>query len=87
MSQVNEFSQYTLEVLEKKKRYFKRLQVRMLVLTIVSIIIITVAALTKDNMQVFQLIPFLITFGIALPLVIFNPIRKKIQVEIESRNP
>ncbi|MCE7996788.1 MAG: hypothetical protein HEP71_32810 [Roseivirga sp.] len=87
MSQVNEFSQYTLEVLEKKKRYFKRLQVRMLVLTIVSIIIITVAALTKDNMQVFQLIPFLITFGIALPLVIFNPIRKKIQLEIESRNP
>ncbi len=57
----------------------------MLVLTIVSIVVIAIAAVTKDNMQVFQLIPFLITFGIALPLVIFNPIRKKIQVEIDSR--
>lgn len=85
MSQANEFSHYSLEVLEKKKSYFKKLQVRMLILTIVSIIIISVAAVTKDNMQVFQLIPFLITFGIALPLVIFNPIRKKIQTEIDSR--
>jgi glycerol uptake facilitator-like aquaporin len=85
MSQSNEFSHYTVEVLEKKKRHFKKLQTMMLILTVVSVVIISIAAVTKDNMKVFQLIPFMITFGIALPVVVFGPIRKKIQAEIDSR--
>lgn len=85
MSQANEFSRYTIEVLEKKKRYFKNLQMMMLVMTIVFTIVIVIAAVTKDNMKVFQLIPFLIIAGVAFPLLIFGPIRKKIQVEIDSR--
>lgn len=85
MSQANEFSQYPLETLEKKKRYFKKLQIMMLILTVVSIAIIAIAAVTKDNMQIFQMIPFLVIAGVAFPLLVFGPIRKKIQVEIDSR--
>jgi len=81
----NEFAQYTLEVLEKKKRHFKRLQMMMLILTVVFTVIIAIAAVTKDNMKVFQLIPFLVIAGIAFPLMVFGPIRKKIQAEINSR--
>lgn len=57
----------------------------MLILTVVSIVIIAVAAVTKDNMQIFQMIPFLVIAGVAFPLLVFGPIRKKIQVEIDSR--
>lgn len=85
MSQANEFSQYSIEVLEKKKKYFKNLQVMMLIMTVVFTLIIAIAAVTKDNMKVFQLIPFLVIAGVAFPLLIFGPIRKKIQVEIDSR--
>jgi hypothetical protein len=85
MAVENEFSRYTIEELEKKKKYFKRLQGMMLLLTGVSVVIISVAAATKDNMQVFQLIPFLIIAGVAFPLLVFTPIRKKIQAEIDNR--
>lgn len=81
----NEFAHYTLEVLEKKKRHFKRLQMMMLIITIVATIIISIAALTRDNMKVFQLIPFLAIAGVGFPLMVFGPIRKKIQTEIDSR--
>ncbi|MFT7381082.1 MAG: hypothetical protein ACI9Z3_000964, partial [Roseivirga sp.] len=56
-----------------------------LILTTVSVLIITIAALSKENMQVFQLIPFLVIAGVAFPLLVFTPIRKKIQVEIDNR--
>jgi Na+(H+)/acetate symporter ActP len=85
MAVENEFSRYTIEELEKKKKHFKRLQVMMLILTAVSVLIITIAALSKENMQVFQLIPFLVIAGVAFPLLVFTPIRKKIQVEIDNR--
>ena len=85
MAVENEFSRYTIEELEKKKKHFKRLQGMMLLLTGVSVVIISVAAATKDNMQVFQLIPFLIIAGVAFPLLVFTPIRKKIQAEIDNR--
>jgi hypothetical protein len=85
MAVENEFSRYTIEELKKKKKHFKRLQGMMLLLTGVSVIIISVAAATKDNMQVFQLIPFLMIAGVAFPLLVFTPIRKKIQTEIDNR--
>ena len=76
---------YSLEELEKKKKHFKRLQIMMLVLTAVSAIILTIAALVKNNNQAYQLIPFLVIAGVVFPLLVFSPIRKKIQAEIESR--
>lgn len=85
MSRDNEFAQYTVDVLEKKKRHFKRLQLMMLIMTGVAIIIVAVAAKTKENMQVFQLVPFLVILGVVFPFLIFGPIRKKIQLEINSR--
>ena len=81
----NEFAQYTLEVLEKKKRHFKRLQMFMLIITAIATIIVIIAAVTKDNMKVFQLVPFLVIAGIVFPLLVYGPIRKKIQAEIDSR--
>ena len=56
-------------------------------MTGVSIIIIAIAAKTKENMQVFQLVPFLVILGVVFPFIIFGPIRKKIQLEIDSREP
>lgn len=85
MSVENEFSRYSLEELEKKKKHFRKLQIMMLVLTAISVIVITVAAISKNNMQVFQLIPFLVIAGVAFPLLVFTPIRKKIQLEIDNR--
>ena len=81
----NEFSKYTLEVLESKKKQFKRLQYMMLIMTTSAIIIVSIAAVVKENSQVFQLIPFLVIAGIVFPFLIFSPIRKKIQSEIDSR--
>lgn len=57
----------------------------MLILTAVSVVIITIAAVAKNNMQVFQLIPFLVIAGVAFPLLVFTPIRKKIQMEMDNR--
>ena len=85
MSTQNEFSKYTLEELEKKKKHFKRLQIVMLVLTAISAIILVVTALVKHNPQAYQLIPFLVIAGVVFPFLVFKPIRKKIQTEIESR--
>lgn len=85
MAEANEFSRYTLEVLEKKKRHFRKLQAMMLIMTGTAIVIVSVAAVTKDNMQVFQLVPFLVIAGVVFPFLIFGPIRKKIQIEIDSR--
>lgn len=81
----NEFSKYTLEVLENKKKRFKRLQYMMLIMTTSAIIVVSIAAAVKENSQVFQLIPFLVIAGIIFPFLIFSPIRKKIQSEIDSR--
>ena len=86
MADSNEFAKYTLEVLESKKKRFKKLQYMMLGMTASSIIIVSVAAALKDNMQVFQLVPFLIIAGVVFPFLIFSPIRKKIQLEIDSRD-
>ncbi|MGW8123809.1 hypothetical protein ACV07N_14220 [Roseivirga echinicomitans] len=85
MTTENEFSQFTLEELHKKKKHFKRLQIMMLLLTVVSAIVLTITALVKHNNQAYQLIPFLVIAGIVFPLIIFLPIRKKIQAEIDSR--
>ena len=85
MGEINEFSSYTLEVLESKKKRFRRLQLLMLIMTGTAIIIVSVAATVKENMQVFQLVPFLIIAGVVFPFLIFSPIRKKIQLEIDSR--
>ena len=85
MADSNEFSKYTPEVLENKKKRFKRLQYMMLIMTTSAIIIVSIAAVVKENSQVFQLIPFLIIAGIVFPFLIFSPIRKKIQLEIDSR--
>lgn len=81
----NEFSKYTLEVLENKKKRFKRLQYMMLIMTTSAIMVVSIAAVVKENGQVFQLIPFLVIAGIVFPFLIFSPIRKKIQSEIDSR--
>ena len=81
----NEFSKYTLEVLENKKKRFKRLQYIMLIMTTSAIVIVSIAAAVKENSQVFQLIPFLVIAGIVFPFLIFSPIRKKIQSEIDLR--
>ena len=86
MADSNEFAKYTLEVLENKKKRFKKLQYMMLGMTASAIIIVSVAAAVKDNMQVFQLVPFLIIAGVVFPFLIFSPIRKKIQLEIDSRH-
>ena len=85
MATENEFSHYTLNELEKKKKHFKRLQVMMLILTGMATVILTIAALVKNNPQAYQLIPFLVIAGVIFPFVIFGPIRKKIQTEMESR--
>ena len=85
MGEINEFSSHTLEVLESKKKRFRRLQLLMLIMTGTAIIIVSVAATVKENMQVFQLVPFLIIAGVVFPFLIFSPIRKKIQLEIDSR--
>lgn len=85
MADSNEFSKYTLEVLENKKKRFKRLQYMMLIMTTSAIIVVSIAAAVKENSQVFQLIPFLVIAGIIFPFLIFSPIRKKIQSEIDSR--
>lgn len=85
MAPNNEFARYSLEELNKKKKHFKRLQIMMLVLTGVAIIIVSIAAGVKHNMQAFQLVPFLIIGGVVFPFLVFTPIRKKIQQEIESR--
>lgn len=85
MADGNEFSKYTLEVLENKKKRFKRLQYMMLIMTTSAIIVVSIAAAVKENSQVFQLIPFLVIAGIVFPFLIFSPIRKKIQSEIDSR--
>ena len=85
MGETNEFAQYTLEVLESKKKRFRRLQWMMLIMTGTAIIVVSVAAAVKENMQVFQLVPFLIIAGVVFPFLIFSPIRKKIQLEIDSR--
>ena len=85
MADTNEFAQYTLEVLEGKKKRFRRLQLMMLIMTGSCIVIVSVAAAVKENMQVFQLVPFLIIAGVVFPFLIFSPIRKKIQLEIDSR--
>ncbi|WP_323756494.1 hypothetical protein [Roseivirga sp.] len=85
MSTQNEFSKYSLEELEKKKKHFKRLQIMMFALTALSAILLTIAALVKHNNQAYQLIPFLVIAGVVFPLLVFMPIRKKIQAEIESR--
>lgn len=85
MADNNEFADYTLEVLEGKKRRFKKLQLMMLIMTGSAIVIVAVAAALKDNTQIFQLVPFLIIAGVVFPFLIFSPIRKKIQLEIDSR--
>lgn len=85
MATQNEFSHYSLEELEKKKKHFKRLQFVMLGLTGVAIVVLSIAAAVKDNMQAFQLVPFLIIGGVVFPFLVFGPIRKKIQAEIENR--
>lgn len=81
----NEFSKYTLEMLENKKKRFKRLQYMMLIMTTSAIMVVSIAAVVKENGQVFQLIPFLVIAGIVFPFLIFSTIRKKIQSEIDSR--
>ena len=81
----NEFSKYTPEVLENKKKRFKRLQYMMLIMTTSAIMVISIAAVVKENSQVFRLIPFLVIAGIVFPFLVFSPIRKKIQSEIDSR--
>ncbi len=86
MAETNEFAHYTLEVLESKKKRFRRLQLMMLIMTGSAIVIVSVAAAMKENMQVFQLVPFLIIAGVVFPFLVFSPIRKKIQIEINSRD-
>lgn len=85
MATQNEFSKYSIEELHKKKTHFKRLQIMMLALTALSAIILIITALVKHNNQAYQLIPFLVIAGIVFPLLVFLPIRKKIQAEIDNR--
>ena len=81
----NEFKKYSLPELEKKKVSFRRRQLFIMIFCGVIILILTTVAIVKKNNEMYQLIPFLLISGVGLPFIVFNPIRKKIQLEIDSK--
>lgn len=81
----NEFQKYSLPELEAKKVKFKKRQLFIMIVCGVSVLILTIVAIIKKSTETYQLIPFLLISGVGMPLIIFNPIRKKIQKEIDSR--
>jgi len=81
----NEFQKYSLPELEAKKISFKKRQIFIMVVCGLSVLILSVFAFLKKSTETYQIIPFLLISGVGLPIIIFNPIRKKIQKEIEIR--
>lgn len=81
----NEFAKYSLPELEKKKISFKRRQIFIMSFCGITVLILTIIAIVKKNNEMYQLIPFLLISGVALPYIVFNPIRKKIQMEIDKK--
>lgn len=81
----NEFAKYSLPELEKKKVSFKKRQIFIMTFCGIAILILSVVAIVKKNNEMYQLIPFLLISGVAMPYIVFNPIRKKIQQEIDKK--
>ena len=82
----NEFEEYSLPELEAKKTKFKKRQFFIMAVCGITVLILTIAALIKKNNSMYQLIPFLLISGVGMPYIIFNPIRKKIQKEIDFKS-
>ena len=85
MEAENEFSHYTLPQLEKKRKYFKTVQMIIPSFALVAALILLFAGISKGNNQVFFMIPIFLSLGFLLPFMVFGPIRKKIQLEINAR--
>ena len=81
----NEFAKYSLPELERKKITFKRRQLFIMIFCGISVLLLTVVAIVKKNNEMYQLIPFLLISGVGLPYIVFNPIRKKIQQQIDKK--
>ena len=85
MEAQNEFSRYSLPQLEKKKKYFRTVQMTIPGFALIAAAVLLFAGISKENNQVFFMIPIFLSVGFILPLMVFVPLRKKIQLEIDSR--
>ncbi len=81
----NEFSGYSIEELEVKKKRFLKLQKVISVIAIIFALTVVILAISKQASQLYSLSGLLLVLGIGYPMMAFGPIRKKIQEEIDSR--
>jgi uncharacterized membrane protein len=81
----NEFAKYSITELERKKTSFKKRQLFIMIFCGISVLILSIVAIINKNNEMYQLIPFLLISGVALPYIVFNPIRKKIQQQIDTK--
>lgn len=86
MSGQPDFSNHSLEELQSKKNLFKKRQLIILIMGVLTALILTVVAFTQDNAQLYPVIILLLVMAIGYPLMAFGPIQKRIQSEIDSRN-
>lgn len=86
MSNENEFSGYSIEELEAKKKKFLKLQQIISGMAILFAIIIGAIAFSKEATQLYPVIGLLLILGIGYPMMTFGPIRKKIQEEMDNRS-
>lgn len=85
MARENEFQQYSVEQLESKANRYKKIQLGMMLMSVVFAAIIAAVTYAKNSENGYQIIPILLLVGIVYPLLTFGNMRKKILKEIGNR--
>lgn len=86
MARENEYQNFTIEELNSKANRYKKLQMGVMVMSVIFSAIIALFSFIKGINTGYQIIPLLLLTGIIYPLLTFGSMRKKILKEIESRH-
>ena len=85
MARENEYQAYSVEELTNKASRYKKIQMGMMIMSVLFAAIIALVNYSKGGGTGYQIIPMLLLAGIVYPLLTFGSMRKKILKEINSR--
>jgi len=85
MARENEYQQFSIEELNSKATRYKKIQLGMMIMSVIFASIIAAVTYAKGGDNGYQIIPILLLAGIVYPLITFGSMRKKILKEIGKR--
>jgi len=85
MARENEYQSYSIEELTSKAIRYKKIQMGIMIMSVVFATIIAAVTYAKGGENGYQIIPILLLAGIIYPLLTFGSMRKKILQELNKR--